>query len=318
MQASYGIYTLGDENFFAGIVASINALRFYNYSGPIAVIDIGFEAWMRDYLRSFSDVCVLDIEPVKKDIRFTDERTDENPVMKGWAYKAFSILYYNLFEGWTFIDGDYLPLCNLEQELRPLINNGLFVSTEDGTNTWGKEHEDAIGVQPGSYVNINAGFISLNMQHYGCIVHEWRNLMTRRKPFQLWYGDQGALNAILDKWGVKKHLLDKKLWNQTWLNEPMARENRCYLVENGSEIHVSYGPASDRIKGWHGTGWNKLWHQLGIDHYRKNNAEERQRFYRECQNKSPAAILEIFEFFLFLDRFNRRLKRNDYLLSASG
>lgn len=314
-QSPYGIYTVGDENFFAGIVAAINALRFYGYGGPVAVIDVGFEDWMPDYLESFSGVSVLSIEPVRKNIRFTDVRTDENPVMKGWAYKAFSIVHYDLFEQWTFIDGDYFPLCNLELELRPLIERGLFVSTEDGTNNWEEKHKDAIGVTPSTYMNINAGFISVDMKVHGLIIHEWRNLMTRSKPFELWYGDQGGLNAILDKWGVRKYTLDKVLWNQTWLNEAMARENLCKLVRDGENLHIWYEPKAAKIMGWHGAGWNKLWHQLGIDHYRKNNPEERQTFYRESQGKSPTAVVKLFEHFLFLDRFNRPLKRVDNLLT---
>ena len=52
--------------------------------------------------------------------------------MKGWAYKAFAIVHCHLFSKWTFIDADYLPLCNLEKELRPLIEDGHIISTEDG------------------------------------------------------------------------------------------------------------------------------------------------------------------------------------------
>jgi hypothetical protein len=312
--SAYGIYTLGDDNFFAGIVASINALRSYGYAGSIAVIDLGFEDWMRNYLATFDGVIVLSIEPVKKGIRFTDVRSDESPVMKGWAYKAFSVLHYNVFDQWTFIDGDYLPLCNLETELRPLVEKGLFVSTEDGVNSWTDTHEEAIGVKPGTYMNINAGFISMDMNKHDYVVHEWRNLMTRRKPFDLWYGDQGALNAVLDKWQVNKHTLDKVLWNQTWLNEHMAKEDLCRRKETEDGPVMWYEPKAARIMGWHGMAGNKLWHQLGIDHYRKNNPEERQRFYQECQLKSPSTIVDIFGYFLFLDRFNRPLRRNQHLL----
>jgi hypothetical protein len=269
---------------------------------------------MAAYLQNFAHVQVLDIEPVKEGIRFTDVKTDESPVMKGWAYKAFSILHYNLFEQWTFIDADYFPLCNLEQTLRPLIEGGLFVSTEDGNNYWDGRHEEAIGVKPGNYMNINAGFISLDMKVHGAIVHEWRNLMTRKKPFDLWYGDQGALNAILDKWEVPKYTVDKVLWNQTWLNEAMAVENQCFLRGEGKDLHVWYAPKDARIMGWHGAGWHKLWHQLGIDHYRKNSLEERLQFYQECQGKSPSAIVEIFNHFLFMGTYNEPLFRADHLL----
>jgi hypothetical protein len=164
-------------------------------------------------------------------------------------------------------------------------------------------------------MNINAGFISLDMDVYGPIIHEWRNLMTRRKPFDLWYGDQGALNAILDKRSVKKHALDRLLWNQTWLNEGLAKENRCKLIRSENDFYVWYEPSAVRIMGWHGTGWNKLWHQVGIDHYRKNNSEERQKFYKECQGKSPGPIVDIYAHFLFSDRFNRPLTRNQHLLA---
>ena len=78
-------------------------------------------------------------------------------------------------------------------------------------------------MRPGRYTNVNAGFFSAPMDHHGAIVEEWRNLMTRRKPFDLWYGDQGALNAVLDKYDVPKVLVgDKAEWNQTWLNAELA------------------------------------------------------------------------------------------------
>lgn len=313
-RTSYGIYTVGDENFFAGVVASVNALRYYGYTGPVAVIDVGFLAWMVDYLNDFENVQVLDIAPLRRTIRFTDIITDEEPVMCGWAYKAFGIVHYDLFDRWTFIDADYLPLCNLQEELLPLITAGHFVSTEDGINVWTEQHQEAIGVKPGSYMNINAGFISADMNVHAAIIHEWRNLMTRRKPFDLWYGDQGALNAVLDKWEVPKFTLDKTLWNQTWLNNEMARENRCLLIRQPADMHAWYEPLDARIMGWHGAGWHKLWHQLGIDHYRKENAEERNRFYHESKGKSPWPIVDLFESFLFMDNFNRPLRRDGHLL----
>ncbi|MEO1450784.1 MAG: hypothetical protein AAFV07_14740 [Bacteroidota bacterium] len=317
-RAEYGIYTVGDENFFAGVVAAINALRYYGYSGPVAVIDIGFQEWMVDYLRQFESVRVLSIEPVKRQTRFTDVCSEDSPVMQGWAYKAFSIVHYDLFDQWTFIDADYLPLCNLEKELRPFIQQGKFVSTEDGVNNWDAKHEAAIGVAPGAYMNINAGFVSLDMEVHGAIVHEWRNLMTRRKPFDLWYGDQGALNAILDKYDVEKFTVEKTLWNQTWLNESMAREGQCELMEKAGCKVVWYHTMDQRIMGWHGVGWHKLWHQIGIDHYRKDRPDERERFYVECQGKSPAAIVEIFRFFLFMDTFNTSLARTGHLLTLQA
>ena len=55
-QADYGIYTASDENFFAGTVASLNALRYYGYHGPVAIFDLGFVPWMREYLSAFPEV----------------------------------------------------------------------------------------------------------------------------------------------------------------------------------------------------------------------------------------------------------------------
>jgi len=317
-QADYGIYTASDENFFAGTVASLNALRYYGYHGPVAIFDLGFVPWMREYLSAFPEVQVLDMAPLVRSLRFTDERSMESPVLKDCAFKAFGIVQYDLFRTFTFLDADYLPLSNVAEVLRPLIDQGHFVSTEDGINEWDARHQDAMGVEPGRYLNINAGFISLDLDRHGPVIHEWRNLMTRRKPFELWHGDQGALNAILDKWGVPKHTLDRVLWNQTWLNEDMARENRCHWVEEAppGQSHVWYEPRSARIMGWHGTGWHKLWHQIGIDHFRKGNWAERIRFAAECRGKSPGAVVRAFEHFLFLDQFHPPLTRAGHLLEV--
>lgn len=312
-QPNYGIYTVGDHNFFPGIVAAINSLRYHQCYCDIGVIDIGFEGWMIDYLNGYKGVRVLNLEPIKKNLRYTDVRSDQNPAMNGWAYKAFGIVHYDLFEEWTFIDGDFLPLCNLESELRPLLQQGRFVSTEDGSNTWTQVHEQLIGVKPGTYININAGFISLSMERHGWIIHEWRNLMTRKRPFDTWYGDQGALNAVLDKYDIDKDItLDRRLWNQTQMNSQMAQEGQVTM-----KGHLPYHAELDRqIMSWHGTGWYKLWHQIGIDHYRKDK-KSRSAFYRQSQNKSPKPIVTLFKKFLFLDAFNKPLRQVGHLLRTS-
>lgn len=305
----YGIYTVGDHNFFAGVVAAINALRFFGCRAPIAVIDIGMEPWMPAYLEGFPDVRVLPISPLLGVTRYTDVRSNEEPVMQDWAYKAFAIVHYSLFRTFTYIDGDYLPLCNLQEELEPLINQGKFVSSEDGRNTWGEAHQQAIGVRPGDYLNINSGFFSLDTARYGSVIDEWRNLMTRRKPRALWYGDQGALNAILDKYGVEKTAFPRLTWNQTGINTSLAESGEV-VRQRETLVHQ---PTGQRIMGWHGCGWHKFWHQIGIDHYR-GSAEEREAFRRESQNKSPRAAVELFEHFLFLDCFNRPLLRDGFRL----
>jgi hypothetical protein len=268
---------------------------------------------MAQYLRAYDEVEVLDMEPVCRLTRFTDIASDESPVMKDWAFKAFGIVHYDRFRHWTFIDGDYLPLCNLEREVLPLLKKGCFVGAEDGLNKWDAIHEDAVGVRPGTYTNINAGFISVNMETHDYIVHEWRNLMTRFKPFALWWGDQGALNAILDKHGIETTCLERRLWNQTGINDLMAEEGVCRLVSRGGRPCVIDRDSGGRVMGWHGAGWFKVWHQIGIDHYRQD-ADERRKFQRECQGKSPVAIQEIFRRMLFCDRFNRSLRQNGHRL----
>ena len=219
---AYGIYSVADGNFFPGVVAAINSLRLHGCRAPLAIVDIGLDGWMRHYLEQFGDVKVLDIQPLVGRVRYTDVKSCEEPVMRHWAYKAFAIAHYDLFARFTFIDADFLPLCDLERELSPRIDRGEFVSSADGWNTWGEAHREAIGVEPGTYLNVNAGFFSLDMAVHGAVIREWRDLMTRSRPFDLWYGDQGALNAILDKYCVPKTALDPLLWNQTWLNEELA------------------------------------------------------------------------------------------------
>lgn len=307
---SYGIYTVADENFFAGAVAAINGLRSYGCRAPVAVIDLGLRPWMRQYLLDFAGVQVVDLSSLRGLVRYTDVRSDEDPLLHGWAFKAFGIAHHALFDELTYIDADYLPLCNLQAELLPLIRAGAFVSSDDGHNTWDERHAAATGVAPGTYLNINAGFLSFDATRYGYVLHEWRNLMTRRAPFDLWYGDQGALNVVLDKYGVHKTALDRQLWNQTWLNEEMSREGA--IVRVGTRLIQA--ASGRRIYGWHGCGWYKLWHQIGIDHYRRDE-REREAFYQESQGKSPAPVVELFTELLFCDRFNRPLNRAGWTLA---
>lgn len=308
-QQTYGIYTVSDANFFPGVVANINSLRYHGCAATVAVIDIGLDLWMKNYLKEYSNVKLLDLTELMEQIRFTDIVSTDSPIMTGWAYKAFGIVHFDLFDCFTFIDADYLPLCDLEKELKPAAVEGQFLSTYDGENTWEKKHEDAIGVKPGKYVNINAGFITLSMKKYAYIIHEWRNLMTRKKPFGLWYGDQGALNAILDKYGIDKATVDRRIWNQTMLNTAMTRSG---VVEKRGDM-IFHKEVRQKIMGWHGTSWHKLWHQMGIDYYRKDKAE-REKFYKDGHGKSPQAVVDIFREFLFMDKYNRKLKQQGYLI----
>ena len=303
----YGIYTAADFNFFPGIVVQLNALRLHGYRGKLAVFDTGLEPWMRDYLtRHGATVVALDFV---KSLRYTDVLSEETCGFRGWSFKAFGIVHARLFNRFTFIDGDYIPLCNLQEELDQRIERGEFLCTEDGVNTWGEAHAEATGVQPGTYMNINAGFFSASLNHHVAILEEWRNLMTRRKPFELWYGDQGALNAILDKYGIAKVLIgDKADWNQTWMNETLAKEGMV-VVDNLSPPVVRH-QSGQRIYGWHGCGWCRYWHCLGIDHYRKDPAEI-EKMQRECVGKIPKAVLEVFSSLLFAEA---DLEVRDHLL----
>ncbi len=106
----YGIYMAADEDFFPGVVVDYQALRQHVYSGKLAVIDTGLAPWMRDYLSGLGLV-VISMNFTKR-VRFTDVLSDENAGMHGWAFKAFGILQANLFERFTCIDADYIPLCN--------------------------------------------------------------------------------------------------------------------------------------------------------------------------------------------------------------
>lgn len=308
----YGIYTAADSNFFAGVVGSINSLRFHRYTGAIAVIDTGLDSWMKDYLAGFPGVEVLSLEPIRRAARFTDVLCDENPVDKNWAYKAFAIVHYERFDCFTFIDGDFFPMCNIQPIVEPLVQQGAVVCTEDGTNCWTPEHHGATGVPPGRYMNVNAGFLTFNLAYHQHILWEWRNLMTRKKACDLWYGDQGAINVVMDKYHTEKRLLDKRLWNQTHLNEKMARENAVEACDGLLRLKQT----GERIYAWHGTGWHKLWHCIGIDHFR-NDPQERIRFFEECMGRVPAPILRQFEHDLFMGDFNQRLKREGNRLVRS-
>lgn len=293
----YGIYTAADANFFPGVVVQLNALRLHGYFGKLAVIDTGLDEWMRAYLVQ-RGVVIIAMDFVNG-LRFTDVLCEEHAGMRGWSFKAFGIMHARLFKCFTYMDADYIPLCNPRAELYERVAGGAFLGAEDGQNTWTEAHADAIGVVPGSYLNINAGFFSASMVHHGAILEEWRNLMTRRKPFDLWYGDQGALNAILDKYAIPKVLVgDKANWNQTWLNEKLAGEGAVAIASLAPPVltHANGG----RIFGWHGCGWCRYWHCLGIDHYREDKAEI-EKMRRRCAGKIPQAVLDVFSWLLFYD-----------------
>ena len=293
----YGIYTAADANFFPGVVVQVNALRLHGYLGPLAVFDTGLDPWMRDYLAR-RGVTVVSMGFLK-DVRYTDVLTDETPGVRGWSFKAFGIAHARLFECFTFLDADYIPLCDMQAELHARARGGDFLCTEDGVNTWTDAHADAAGVAPGRYMNANAGFFTASTAHHGAVLEEWRNLMTRLKPFDLWYGDQGALNAILDKYAVPKVLVgDKSEWNQTWQNELLAAPG-AVAVESRAPPVLRHRDGR-RIYGWHGCGWCRYWHCIGIDHYRTDPAEV-AKMRRDCDGKIPAAVLDVFSHLLFLD-----------------
>src|SRR5262249_4282272 len=137
----YGIYTAADYNFFPGVVVQLNALRSHGYRGKLAVIDTGLEPWMRDYLtKNGATIVALDFV---KSLRYTDVLSEEPAGMRGWSFKAFGIMHARLFKRFTFIDGDYIPLCNLQQALDHRIERGEFLCTEDGANTWNAAHTEA-------------------------------------------------------------------------------------------------------------------------------------------------------------------------------
>lgn len=296
---SYGIYTGGDRAFFPGLVASVNALRWYGCQAPIAILDFGLEPWMSAYLDGFPEVKVFDLRPLGEVIRYTDVRSDDSPVFLDYGFKAFGIAHFNLFERFTFLDADLLPLCDPEPFLDPLIERGAIVSAEDGLNEWGAWHAEAIGVEPGVYLNLNAGFFSLSWRYHSLVIHEWCHLMTRRRVMDNLFADQGALNVILDKYQIPKLALERELWSQTGLNEAMTVQN---AVERSGDEFI-HGPTGQRIGGWHTAGCHKLWVQSG-DRFGEGDPGETERLRRESAGTSPREIVEAFSHFLHLDHFH--------------
>lgn len=298
MPLSYGIYTGGERAFFPGLVAAINALRWYGCRAPFAVFDVGLDPWMQDYLRGFADVQVCDLRPLAQVTRYTDVHMEASPVLCDCGFKAFGIVHVNCFERFTFMDADLLPLCDLEAALDPLIGDGAFVSVEDGWNDWEAWHAENIGVAPGPQPNVNSGLFSLSMAHHAAIMHEWCHLHTRRRAMDRLFADQGALNVVLDKYGVPKLALERELWSQAGLNQSMAAAGE--VGRHGDElVHL---PSGRRLGAWHTAGCAKLWQQAGVD-FTGRSPDEIEAIRRQSEGTSPLPVVEVFDHFLRLDCF---------------
>lgn len=286
----YGIYTAANASYFAGVVVQLESLRLHGYTGKLVVFDTGLEPWMREYLIEHgAHVFLMDFV---RHIRFTDVKAEEHAGIKDWSFKAFGISQARMFRRFTFIDADYIPLCNLQSELFDRIDRGEFLCTDDGENNWDERHFEAIGVAPGRYVNVNAGFFSLSLDHFDWLIEEWRNLMTRWKPFDLWHGDQGALNAILDKYGVRKSFVGHGAdWNQTYYCEKLAKNGMVEIESFAPPILRHRG--GNRIYGWHGCGRFRYWHALGVAHGHQYEDEILLR-QRLSWLQVPAAVHNLF------------------------
>jgi hypothetical protein len=86
--------------------------------------------------------------------------------------------------------------------------------------------------------------------------------------------------------------------------------------EKGPPARLIHTPSGECFKGWHGWGWHKPWHCLGIDEFRDDPAE-RERFHFECRTKIPAQVVECFAHFLFMGDYNRPLKRAGHRISPA-
>ena len=158
----YGIYMVRVAAIFPALSLPSIPRDFHGYRGPVAVMDTGLEPWMRDYLSSYEGVEVLPLALIRSGTRFTDVRSHQSPVSRGNAFKAFGIVHYDLFDRFTWVDADLFVTCDPVAEVGPLLSEDAVVGTEDNSNTWTARDEEATGVTPGTYPQMNSGFVSLS------------------------------------------------------------------------------------------------------------------------------------------------------------
>lgn len=295
----YGIYTCSDFSYFSGAVVALKALRLHGYQDDFAVIDVGLYPWMISYLVDHGAI-VIPMGWTRR-FRYTDVLTDVNPTDEGLAYKPFGIYHAKLFKNITYIDADYIPLCNIKEHVYDRMVDGDFLAiNEVGLNRWGERQHAFCGVKPEiEYPTINAGFINFSLDHYDFVLEEWRNIMTRRGHHDQWCADQGALNAILDKYEIEKvQVGDKLQWNQTGIGTLASGDD--ILINGLNPPTVSFNDGR-RIYGWHGSGGYRYWNCIGIDHVRPRG--EAEEHYRKCQNHyhTPPNIIGLFKYLLFFD-----------------
>lgn len=185
-------FTIGDRDFFLGVVALLNSLRLTGNELPLTVLDLGFLSWQRDLLEPFCEV----VDPAERDVL---------PVlMKTFAPSRSSADVIVLIDADVIVTGSLQPVIDA-------ATRGLVYGFVDGpaSRRCFAEWTDLFALQAPlrRQPYVNAGFVAVSRRWHPGLLGRWEgccHALRGRKVLSdtvesdpVWLPDQDALNALL-------------------------------------------------------------------------------------------------------------------------
>lgn len=186
-------YTITDERFFIGTVATVNSLRLMGHEQRVVALDCGLSKRQRDLLSSECELVALPA------IRAT------NPTL----FKP----YANLLEPRgiaVVIDSDLIVAHRLDAVLEAVRTGQVCACADMEPKRWFAEWEQVFKLpgRPRRQTYVNAGFLAFSVEHWPDLLPRWWDscqlIWSRPTIYEdaVWedptsQADQDALNAIL-------------------------------------------------------------------------------------------------------------------------
>jgi hypothetical protein len=191
--ADVRFFTIADADYYLGLVALVNSLRFHGHTDPITVLDLGLTEAQRSEISAECDLVRL------------PPGAPDNP----WLLHPL-VCQTRLAKTTVYIDSDIIVTSPLDEILATAGRGAICVFADYLEDRWSAAWEEifGLGVPPRRQPYVNAGFLAFSTDHFPSFLERWTECCKRithdagvasdvdlASPTGL--ASQDALNALL-------------------------------------------------------------------------------------------------------------------------
>ena len=251
------IYTFSNADYFPGLRALLNSLKYYGMPQPVVVTDMGLTDAQRKWVEPRAEVVQAWFPP---------EGHDGD--LYYWAYQGKIESLRKHYRGGDiiFLDCDLILCDNVEDVMPGALDTADIVTVADTfLNTWGPVQQELVPGLPSSCLAFNAGQWAMSERIASDFLEQWcrlQQLLLDKMRDLIRYGpDQDAYNMLLYTYDhpTVRHVASPPRWYQHLMEPELGRPGKAVVELRDGKYCVRYPDYDCLARMVHFAGGEKPW-----------------------------------------------------------